>query len=248
MVWKVKIKKNIEKTKNAAIIVSLPGIASAGKLAIDYLISELKAKKVGEFISNNGVGFTFINEDNLIELPKIILFHKKIKSRDLFFLTGDYQPNEDKDLYELAIEIISYCEKIKIKEMLTLGGIGLQEEPEKPNIYIATNNKKFRDKLKEFKFNINTNRRVGTIIGITGILIPMAKFDAAAILVETNLFSGHLGFNASKTLIKAIKKIYNFDLKFNNLNKELKLIKKIQDEAMIMLNKEGSTTKQDYIG
>ncbi len=250
MSWKIELKQNMEKTKNAVMIVALPGIASAGKIAIDYLITELKTKKIGEFISDNGVGFTFINENNLIEIPKISLFHKKIKTRDFFFLTGDYQPNEEKDLYDLCNEIIKYCEKMKITELLTLGGIGLQDEPEKPEVYVVANNSKFKNHLKQFKFKINPNRKVGTIIGITGLLVALAKFNASAMLVETNVYTGHLGFNASKFLIKAIKKMYGIDLKFNNLNKELKMVKKIQDETMTIINKEysKSLTKQDYIG
>jgi proteasome assembly chaperone (PAC2) family protein len=133
MTWEIKtIKKLAVKYNNPVLIIGLPGIASVGKIAIDYLSEELKSEKIAEFVSDKGPGFTIISDKNLVIIPKIELKYINQNKRDFFFLTGDYQPVNNSELQSLCRILIDFTKKLGIKQIITLGGIGLEEEPEKP--------------------------------------------------------------------------------------------------------------------
>ncbi|MFH0798453.1 MAG: PAC2 family protein, partial [Candidatus Woesearchaeota archaeon] len=73
-----KVMKSLKVSK-PVLIEGLPGIGNVGKVAADFIIDSLKAKKVLEIHSYHFPHSVFINEKNLIELPIIELYHKKIK-------------------------------------------------------------------------------------------------------------------------------------------------------------------------
>ena len=77
MTWKIDqiSKANL---KNAILIEGLPGMGNVGKIAVDFLIDALDAKKVYEITSNRLPHCVFVNEENMVELPEIaVLFSFK---------------------------------------------------------------------------------------------------------------------------------------------------------------------------
>ena len=100
--WEITPEKiKMPKLNNPLFIEGLPGIGNVGKIAVDFLIEEFKAKKVCSFFSYKFPHSVFVNEDNLIEMPKIELYYKKFngKKRDLLLLTGDIQPIDEESCY-----------------------------------------------------------------------------------------------------------------------------------------------------
>jgi uncharacterized protein len=249
MTFKIKHLRKINKNFNQAVlIIGLPGIANAGKIAIDYLLSELETEEIAEFISDKGPYFTIVTEDNLVTMPKIILSHKKINKQDFFFISGDYQPFDEPESDELQKKINNLIEEFKIKKIFALGGIGLEDEPENPKVYAAANNHKFLNELKKLKVNIDSGSRIATIVGISGLLIAKTKVDAVALLAETSAFPGHAGLKPAKELLKTIKKIFNLNLNFKDLNKDLKEIQKITENLFSQIQAQHKKTDVNYIG
>jgi uncharacterized protein len=251
MAWKIKLQNKLKTYSNAVLIVGLPGIANVGKIAADYLVAELKTDLFAEIISDNGPSFTLINEKNLVVLPNIELYHKKINKTNFFFLIGDYQPTEDLESYSLCKFLTQFIEKIKIKQVITLGGIGLEGEPEKPKVIAAPNNKKFAEELKKQKIDTDVSMKVATILGVTGLLVALPKVDACALLAETSMYPGFIGLGAAKELLRKLKLMFNFDVKFGNLNKEIKAIQKIAETLTMQQEKITSKKKVrdvSYIG
>ena len=132
--WKIDQIGRREKLNNPILIEGLPGIGNVGKVAIDFLIDELKAKKIYEITSHTFPHSVFVNEDNLVELPKIEIFYKKFndKRNDLILLAGDVQPIDEVSSYEFSEKVLDIITKFNGKELITLGGIGLAEIPRKP--------------------------------------------------------------------------------------------------------------------
>ncbi|MEM4397568.1 MAG: PAC2 family protein, partial [Candidatus Woesearchaeota archaeon] len=60
--WKLIFNEKID-IKNSVLIVGLPGIAHVGKIVCDFLIEELKAKKIAEFFSYSMPNSVFVNEN-----------------------------------------------------------------------------------------------------------------------------------------------------------------------------------------
>jgi len=133
------------KLKEPILIEGLPGIGNVGKIAVDFMIDNLKPKKIYEIHSDGFPHAVFVNEQNMVDLPTIRIFHKKIKDRDVLFLAGDVQPIDEASCYEFCNKVLDILEDVKVKEVITLGGIGLQKIPENPQVYCTGNSKKIID-------------------------------------------------------------------------------------------------------
>ena len=245
-VSKVNLKKPI-------LIEGLPGVGNVGKIAVDFIIDSLKAKKIYEITSYNFPHCVFVNEDNLVELPAIEIFYKKIKGHDFLFLAGDIQPLDEKSCYEFCDSILDLFQKYEGKEIITLGGIALDRVPKQARIYCTGTNPKV---IKRYQSNIvkNIYGVIGPIIGVSGLLTGLARrrnLDAVSILAETFGHPTYLGVKSAKEILKLLNNKLNFKLDLNVLDKEVGEIEreisektnKIRDKTLIKPKKDVS-----YIG
>jgi len=106
--WKIEQIGKKPKLNDPILIEGLPGIGNVGKVAVDFLIDELKAKKLYEITSHSFPHSVFVNENNLVELPRIEIFYKKFdgKKRDLMLLGGDVQPTDEVSSYQFSEKIL----------------------------------------------------------------------------------------------------------------------------------------------
>src|SRR3989338_9172477 len=97
--WKIDQIGKKPKLRNPILIEGLPGIGNVGNVAVDFLIDELKAKKLYEITSHTFTHSVFVNEDNLVELPMIDIYYRKFngKKNDLILLGGDVQPTDEEN-------------------------------------------------------------------------------------------------------------------------------------------------------
>ena len=130
--WKFILKDKKPKLKNPILIEGLPGVGNVGKIAVDFVIDELKAKKLGEFKSNMMPNSIFINDDDEIDMPTIELYHKPGKKQDLLFLSGDLQPLTEESCHDFCETVL---DEFPGKEIIIIGGIAKKGEPKKPKVY-----------------------------------------------------------------------------------------------------------------
>ena len=133
--WFFEQRMQIPKLKDIILLEGLPGIGNVGKVAIDFLITELKAKKLYDISSYSFPNSVFVGEDNLVDMLSIELYHKKFKGQDFLFLTGDIQPIDEQSCHQFCYSIIDLIKPFKPKEIITLGGIGLADTPKNPRIF-----------------------------------------------------------------------------------------------------------------
>lgn len=224
--WEITTHKKI-KIENPIFIEGLPGIANVGKIVIDYIIEQLEAEKILSFFSHDLPNSVFVNEDNLVELPKIELYHKKIGKQHFLFLAGDVQPTSEKGSFSFSELIINMVSKMGCKKIITLGGIGLQEIPEKPNVYCTGNNPKIMEEFKKLGAKVEIYGLVGPIIGVSGLLVGLSKaknISAVALLAETFGHPMFLGLKGAKQTLKILEKKFEFKIDYKELNKEIKLM------------------------
>src|SRR3989339_725374 len=95
--WKIQQFGKIPKLNNPLFIEGLPGIGNVGKVAVDFLIDEIRAKKLYEITSYTFPHSVFVNENNLVDLPIVEVFYKQFngKRQDLLLLGGDVQPIDE---------------------------------------------------------------------------------------------------------------------------------------------------------
>ncbi len=226
MSWNINKTSSIS-TKNPILIEGLPGVGNVGKIAVEYLIDALNAKKLYELSSNEMPHYVFVNEDDLIELPTVEIYSAKINGRNILLLSGDVQPSTESSCHSFCNTVLDTFEKNKGKEIITLGGIALKIVPENPEIYFTANNKEM---LKKYSSNNKNNKKlhefIGPIVGVTGLLPGLAgkkKIPAVTMLVETFENPGYIGINEARVVVKHLNKKLNLKLKEKDIDKELEI-------------------------
>jgi proteasome assembly chaperone (PAC2) family protein len=222
--WQVNLKKNFH--CNAPIFIEgLPGIGNVGKIAVDYLIDKLEAEKVGSFFSTSLPNSVFVNEKNLVQLPSIELYYAKIGKQDFLFLSGDTQPSDEEASYAFTHTILAVLFEYKVKEIITTGGIGLEEMPEKPEVYTTGNKRSFVNTFAKSGANKNIYGVVGPIVGVSGLLLGLAKkVPAASLLVETYAHPMYIGLKEARQIILLLKKHYKLKVSLDELDEEIAIV------------------------
>ena len=224
--WKIEQIGKLPKLNKPIFIEGLPGIGNVGKVAVDFLIDELKAKKIYEITSYTFPHSVFVNEDNLVELPIVEVFYKEFKDkRNILLLSGDVQPIDEISSYEFSEIVLNLIQKFDCNELITLGGIGLSEIPKKPKVYCTGNSAKM---IQRYKSNMVSNQLygvVGPIIGVSGLLLGLStrrNIEAISFLAETYGHPMYLGINGAKEILKVLDKELKLKLDLNKLDKEIK--------------------------
>lgn len=228
MTWKI---KQISKPKisNPILIEGLPGMGNVGKISVDFMIESLKAKKILEIYSYSFPHSVFVNEENLVELPVIEVYHKKIKNKDLLLLAGDIQPLDEESCYEFCEQILDVFQRFKGREIVTIGGIGLHKIPKNPRVYCTANTKNIISKYKTDGVSNELFGMIGPIVGVSGLLVGLAgqrRISAVSLLAETYGHPTYLGIKGAREILKSLSKSLNLDLDLKKLDKEVSSIEK----------------------
>ena len=243
--WKVMQFGKIPKLNNPVFIEGLPGIGNVGKVAVDFLIDEIKAKKLYEITSYTFPHSVFVNEDNLVELPVVEIFYKQHNGkRDILLLSGDVQPIDEISSYEFSEKVLDIVQKFHGKEVITLGGIGLPDIPKKPKVYCTANTRKIIDRYKSDLVSNKLYGVVGPIVGVSGLLLGLASrrdIEAISFLAETYGHPMYIGIKGAKEILKVLDKKLNLNIDINKLDKE---IKDIESEIMKKTEQLSEVTKQ----
>ncbi|MDP3989574.1 MAG: PAC2 family protein [archaeon] len=259
--------KNIPKLNNPLFIEGLPGIGNVGKIAVDFIIEELKAVKLYSFFSHKFPHSVFVNEDNLVDMPKLEIYYKKSngknKKRDLILLTGDIQPIDEESSYNFSEEILGLLKLHKCNEMVTVGGIGLQQIPEEPKVYCAGNSASLYKSFVKKGSGVEKNifGVVGPIIGVSGVLLGLGQkrgISGVALLAETFGHPMYLGIKGGQEVLSVLERRYHFGINLKKLNKEIlevekELIKKTKEWTSEVITHSGAGAKPkneeaSYIG
>ena len=243
--WRFMQFGKMPKLNSPILIEGLPGIGNVGKVAVDFLIDELKAKKLYEITSYTFPHSVFVNEDNLVELPIVEVFYKQLSSkRDLLLLGGDVQPIDEISSYEFSDKVLDLLQKFNGKEVITLGGIGLADIPKKPKVYCTGNTRKVIDKYKNELVSNKLYGIVGPIVGVSGLLLGLASrrnIAAISFLAETYGHPMYLGINGAKEILKVLDKKLGMKIDVSKLDRE---IKDIENEIMKKTEQLSEVTKQ----
>jgi len=253
MVWIYINKEEIKNVKEPYFIYSLGGgMGNLAKIVGRSIIEKYKPKKVGDIVSYAFPDISYSNrEGKLKKLYLIKLYHFVFNDNSFLVLYGDLQPGviEDvgislKERYDLTIKVLRILKRLKTKLIVSIGGLGLELEPDYPKIYLSHN--RYFDKRvleeKNIEFEIFRNNN---IIGMSGLFVSLADFykiPAFILLSETyntNQLDGYIG--ASK-IAEVLNKLFGFDLDTQKLyekGKELRdKVKEYLKETLEKIQKE----------
>lgn len=226
--WTMTLLAQLPKLHKPVLIEGMPGIGNVGKIAADFLAQELHAKPLYDFFSYSFPSSVFVNEQSLVELPSITLYYKSFgnkKKNDLLFLVGDLQPIDEQSAYSFCDAVLDVCHKLTCKEIITLGGIGLQKMPKKPQVYCTGNDQSVIHAYgREIDVQTKLYGVVGPIMGISGILLGMAarrKIPAVCLLAETYAHPMYLGIKGAQEIILRLAKKFALNVTLDKLDKDI---------------------------
>lgn len=247
---KIKFLKK-KKFKNAVLFSGLPGIGLVGKIAVDYMLKQVKAEKIAE-ITSDSFPPSVHTKNSVIELIKDSFYHFKVKGKDYVFLAGPVQPALDasisaaKEHYEFANEIVLAAKSLGVTEIYTLAGINVGEKrmSSEPKVIIAATDKKILDSFKKLK--AIEGHEEGLISGAAGLIIGLGlehNIKGACLMGETNARLIYGDHGAAKKIIELLSSKFGFKIKMDQIEKESKEIEK----AFQQLNKQLEAEQQEDI-
>ncbi len=258
--------KKLPQLDHPILIEGLPGIGNVGKIAADFLVEEFGATKLYSFFSYKFPHSVFVGENNLIDMPKIEMYYRKFngtngsKKRDLLFLVGDIQPLDEEGCYSFCEEILKIAKQFQCKEIITTGGIGLQQVPDKPKVYCTANDAQLFKEYsnKEMLVEKEIFGVVGPIVGVSGVLLGLGKkrgIKGVALLAETFGHPMYLGIKGAKEILRVLENKLHYGLDLKRMNKEIleverELMKKTQEWSAEMARAGAKSKKKEfsYIG
>lgn len=172
IIWNVMEKPKLNKP---ILVEGLPGIGNVGKVASEYLIEKLKAKKFAELYSDHYPYHVFVNEDDSVDLPRNEFYYYRRKGGDLIIITGDIQSMTPHGHYELVNGMLDFVSKYGVKDIYTMGGFGVSAMPKEPKVIGAVTDEKLKKKYAKLGVRFESGERVGIIIGASGLMLGLGK-------------------------------------------------------------------------
>ncbi len=227
------------KLKNPILIEGLPGVGNVGRIAAGYLIEELGAKKFAELHSSHFMPFVLMKKDSNVHVLNNEFYYwkaKKKSQRDMIILIGDSQSVNPEGHYEIVDIILEYMEKLGVKQIITLAGLGIGDKEEKPEVVGVVNNPKLVKKYSNKKIEFGTDDKVGTIVGASGLLIGLGEkhgMDGLCLLGETKGVPIIPDPKAAEAVLEVLTDILKVEIDTTKIEKKVKemeeFIKRVED-------------------
>ena len=206
---------------NPILIEGLPGLGLVGKIALRYMIKQLKAKKIAYLYSPHFPYFVLVNKKGNVRLLRGAFYYYKNPNgpNDLILFTGDSQSQTIEGQYEIADRMLDFSEKYKVKTIATIGGYRM-EPKEKPKVFIAATSQEILDKALQAGATLSTSG--SPIVGTAGLILGLAKFKKISALCLLGETRGYLPDPlAAKSVLEVLKSTFNFGLDLAGLNEEI---------------------------
>jgi uncharacterized protein (TIGR00162 family) len=215
------IKEFAEITPNNPVLIEgLPGLGLVGKIALRYLIKQLKPKKFAYLYSPHFPYFVLVNKKGNVRLLRgAFYYYQNPKGSDIILFTGDSQSQTIEGQYEIADRMLDFSEKHGVKTIATIGGYRM-EPKEKPKVFIAATDQTILHKALDAGATLSTSG--SPIVGTAGLILGLSKFkniEALCLLGETR---GYLPDpQAAKSVLEVLIGTFNFDLDLKALDDEI---------------------------
>jgi len=208
------------------------GMGNVAKLVGRKIIKTFKAKLYCTYLIDAFPDVVYSDKNGILRVLKLDLYYFNFNNKDFLVFYGNVQPNvQPFDIpvrFELAKVLLSFLKKNNAKLIISIGGYGVEIEPENPKLYFAANNKKILEKLKKIlkeDFNLYTNNN---IVGLSGLLVSLARFykiPAYITLAETYPTANINGYLGAKKVLEVLNKLYDFNIELKDYEEKGKKVR-----------------------
>ena len=246
------------KLKNAIALVGLPGIGHIGRIAVDYLVHQLKAKKFAELYSPYFFPFVIVHDDKIHQLRNEFFYWKNPKGNDLILVIGDSQTYDPKGHYEIAGKIVDFVRSLGAREIITIGGFSTGRVADKPRVFGVVTTDDQAKELAKHGVELKVSGQIGTIVGAAGLLVGIGHIrglKSYTILGETSGFPIVTDPTSAEAVLEVMQKILGIKVDLSKLKQKvdemhefIKKINDIQQQAMEQMQKPKKADDLKYIG
>ncbi len=246
----VKIYK-VPKLKNPILIEGLPGVGNVGKLAAEYLLSNLNGVKFAEIYSKYFPPQVLINENGTLYLVKNELYYVKTRGKnDLIFLVGDYQGLSNEGQFELSYKVLEIAKSLHVKMIFTLGGFGTGQLTDEPRVFGAATNTELVEAMKKYNVVFAGGEPSNGIVGAAGLLLGLGmnffNMEGVCLMGETSgYFTDPKG---AKAVLSVLVKILNLKIDFTELETKIKALNELTTKMQEEIEQKVKKEDLGYIG
>ncbi len=204
--------------KRPMLIAGLPGIAHIGKLAVEYLIHKLRAKKFVELYSEHFPEWV-VRDDGSVKTLKVDLSYCKPDElkRDLLLATADAQAASPMGQYRLTGEILDVAAQLGADTVVTMAAYVLSPRESKAKVVAAASDLETVKLLRDHGVELLDS---GMIVGMNGLLPGLAAVRGMrgfCLLGATH--GGLLDVGAAESVLRALSEVLGFKLDLAELHK-----------------------------
>jgi|GEM_PF-188492 proteasome assembly chaperone (PAC2) family protein len=212
------------KSDNFVLFASLPDIGKVGGISSSYLAENLKTDFVAEIISNEKPWVIYKNGVVKCAVDCYQIYYSK--DANLLIFTGNTQPQDSGELYQLCNLLLDYIQEIgHVKLLYSSGGYLKEQLTGAPKVCGVVNNPDLRSILTKFQIELIGNE-IDSITWFNGLILGLAserKLDAIGLFGEISETSLPQPL-AAKSIVKAFSKIEGITLNTKPLDKQYEAI------------------------
>lgn len=207
--------------RSPILIEGLPGLGLVGKIAIRYLVKQLKTKKLAYLYSPHFPYFVLVNRKGSVRLLRgtFSFWKNKVGRNDLILFTGDSQAQTIEGQYEISDYILDFAKQYNVEMIVSIGGYRM-EVKEKPKVIAAATNQELLNKALQAKAVLSS---MGSpIVGTAGLILGLARFKKIAALCLLGETRGYLPDpRAAKSVLEVLKTMIGVNVDLTGLDNEI---------------------------
>lgn len=232
----VKVKVEKLECKNPTIICGFPGMGLVGNIVSQYLMDQFKMTTCG-YIESRLFPPVAIVYGGLVKSPVRIYENPE---REIVIVFSDI-PIDPLISGEVGRSIVNWAKTINTKEVIAIAGLATTGEERRVFAAGAT-----PEDLEKVKDNAQIFE-VGTISGVPGVVMNECRnnnIPAVCMLGETR--GANPDPRASAELVKAMAKIYGWDINVDALLKEADQIEQMMHKLSEQVGEAEAKPSKDY--
>jgi len=204
------------KLKEPILIAGLPGIAHIGKLAVEYLVHQLRARKFAELYSEHFPEWV-VREDGLAKPLKMDFYSCRPDGleRDIILATADAQAASSFGQYKLSGEILDVAVDHGAETVITMAAYVLSSRESRLSVVGTATDAESARMLRKHEIELLD---AGMIVGMNGLLVGLAGargLRGFCLLGATQ--GGLLDVGATEEVLKALARVLGFKLDLTDL-------------------------------
>jgi hypothetical protein len=242
------------KLREPVLIEGLPGMGHVGKLAVEHLVSELRAVKFAEIYSPYFPHQVTIQAGGIMRLLRNELHYATQGERGFIFWTGDVQPLASRGHYEVVERVLDVAWDLGVRTTITLGGFATgRYEDKKPSV-IALGNPQLVQLAQQH--GARAEIAGGPIIGAAGLLLALGQLrgmSGLCLLAETPGMMVDPG--AATAVLQVLLPVLGIEVDLANLEHHaritrqmIKQLRREMERRILRERKPGEEEEPSYIG